>query len=124
NPTSDDAFYAKKGLLFLQICRKDAGGDLTLEQFRTGFSNHPQLTRGLREAADMYYFHGDQFSKAKDLYQEILNKASNDESMLSQRGLTMASIRLGDLTTANPAADRLLSVYGSDPQIALAVREV
>ncbi len=124
SPTSDDAFYAKKGLLFLQICKKDSDADLTIEQFRREFSGHPQHTIALREAADLYYYRGDQFSKARDLYQEILNKASNEESLLSQRGLTMASIRLGDLKTANAAADRLLSVHGSDSQIALAVREV
>ena len=114
----------QKGLLFLQICKKNSDADLTIEQFRREFSGHPQHTIALREADDLYYYRGDQFSKARDLYQEILNKASNEESLLSQRGLTMASIRLGDLKTANAAADRLLSVHGSDSQIALAVREV
>lgn len=122
---SDDAFYAQKILLFLQIGKKDPAADLTLQQFRTGFSAHPEFVKGLRETADIYFYLGRNPTRAQVIYQEILTEQPGSaESIWAQRGLVMAALEKGDYAAADTAVQTLLSEYSDHPKISTAVRVV
>lgn len=125
HPGSDNAFWAHKILLFLQISKKDPSADLTLEQFRTNFSSHPDLVKGLREAADIYFYIGKMPSKAQALFQQILtNHPNSSESIWAQRGLVMTAVETGNYSAADTAVETLLSEYSGHPKVTTAVRVV
>jgi outer membrane protein assembly factor BamD (BamD/ComL family) len=122
-PASNNAFYAGKGLLFMQIVLKDPAADTTLASLKSAFSAHPGLVTTLREAADVYFYWAHDPSRAKVLYQQILeDQPSGPEAIWAQRGLVMTALETGDYAAAETAAETLLSNYSNHPQINTAVR--
>lgn len=119
-PDSYEAMAAQRGLALTSIdLREPEAADTAVEKLSSDYSNHPQIAFALRELADRYFYYANEPSKACVLYERILqNWPDSPEAIDAQRGLAMAKVKMDDTEAANTAADKLLSDFEGQVDLA------
>ncbi len=132
HPDFEDAIWSQRGVILSSIgLGDDADTEAGIEKLLAQFSSNKniakaayQVARKLNNKAETYRDLG-KYEKARELHQYILdNHPDFEEAILSQRGVILSSIALGDDAGIEAGTDGLLTKFSSHKDIVKVVYRV